>query len=121
MSNEMNNTRKSLRDRAKEFEMPELMTGREKGETEEILGTVYTITDYGFLTNPKGEPYAVFTVKERPKQFFFGGTVLTNRLMQLDAEGYRDTIVKEGLPVLMNEKKSRNNLSYTNVIFYPED
>lgn len=117
-----NKTMKSLRDRAREFsvQLP-LMEGREKGETSEILSQHLTITDYGFLPNEAGEPYVCFTVKERANKFYFGGTVLTARLSELDAEGYHDAIVAEGLPVLMTEAKSKKgNRSYTNVEFYPE-
>ncbi len=116
-----NNVKKSLRDRAREFsvQLP-LMENREKGETSELLGTVNTINDYGFLPNEDGEAYAVFTVKERTSKFYFGGTVLTDRLTRLEAEGYHEDIVAEGLPILMTEKKSKNKRSYTNVEFYPE-
>lgn len=113
---------KTLRDRAKEFDVRlPFMDGREKGETKELIGTVNTITEYGFLPNDDGEHYAVFIVKERATKFYFGGKVLTDRLMQLEAEGYHDSIVEEGLPVLLTEKKSRNNRTFTNVTFYPED
>lgn len=116
-----NNKMKSLRDRAREFsvQLP-LMDNREKGDTAELLGTVNTINDFGFLPNENGEPYAVFTVKERPTKFYFGGAVLTDRLTQLEQEGYHDAIIEEGLPMLMTEKKSKKNRSYTNVEFYPE-
>lgn len=115
------NMMKSLRDRAKEFsvQLP-FMEGREKGETKELLGTVTTIADYGFLPNDKGEAYVAFIVNERGGKFYFGGTVLTDRLTQLEAEGYHDAICEEGLPMLMTEKKARNGRSYTNVEFYPE-
>lgn len=112
---------KSLRERAKEFSVRlPFMEGRDKGETKELLGTVNTITDYGFLPNENGEVYACFIVKERPSKFYFGGTVLTDRLTQLEQEGYHDAICEEGLPMLMTEKKSRNNRNFTNVEFYPE-
>lgn len=115
------NMKKSLRERAREFsvQLP-LMEGREKGDTSELLGQVSTINEYGFLPNENGEAYAVFTVKERPTKFYFGGTVLTDRLSRLEAEGYHEAIVEEGLPILMTEKKSKNKRSYTNVEFYPE-
>lgn len=116
------NLMKSLRERAKEFsvQLP-FMEGREKGETKELLGTVNTIVDYGFLPNEAGEAYVAFIVKERPNKFYFGGTVLTDRMTQLEAEGYHDAICEEGLPVLMNEKKAKKGgRSYTNVEFYPE-
>lgn len=119
MSNEM---RKSLKERAKEFDaqLP-LMEGRDKGDTKELLGQISTIEDYGFLPNDAGEAYAVFTVKERANKFYFGGSVLTARLTDLEAEGYHDTIVAEGLPMLMTEAKSKkSNRTYVNVEFYPE-
>ena len=113
--------RKSLRDRAKEFsvQLP-LMEGRDKGDAKELVGQVSTIIDYGFLRGDDNRDYVVFIVKERSKAFYFGGTVLTDQLMQLEAEGYRDAITEEGLPMLMTEKKSKNNRSYINVEFYPE-
>ena len=114
--------RKSLKERAKEFDaqLP-LMEGRDKGDTKELLGQISTIEDYGFLPNDAGEAYAVFTVKERANKFYFGGSVLTARLTDLEAEGYHDTIVAEGLPMLMTEAKSKkSNRTYVNVEFYPE-
>lgn len=120
MSNET--TRKSLRERAKEFsvQLP-LMEGRDKGDTKALLDTICTITDYGFLPNDAGEVYAVFTVKEHPKHFFFGGSVLTDRLTALDSEGYREEIVTDGLPVLMtNAKGKKSNRTYVSVTLYPE-
>lgn len=122
MSNENTNVRKSLKDRAKEFavQLP-LMEGRTKGETKELIGQICTITDYGFMTGDTGEAYVAFTVAERPGKFYFGGTVLTDRMSQLEADGYHDEIVLEGLPVLMTEKKNRDGKrTYTNVEFYPE-
>lgn len=116
-----NKTLKSLRERAKEFDarLP-LMENRDKGDTGELLGTINTINDYGFLNDDKGEPYAVFTVKERSNKFYFAGEVLTDRLLQLEAEGYHEAVQAEGLPILMTSKKSKNNRNYTNVEFYPE-
>ena len=112
---------KSLRDRAKEFsvQLP-FMDGREKGESKELVGQVSTISDYGFLKGDDGREYVVFIVRERAKTFYFGGTVLTDQMQQLEAEGYHDAIIEEGLPMLMTEKKSKNNRSYVNVEFYPE-
>lgn len=122
------NTRKSLRDRAKEFgvQLP-FMDNRQKGDIKELIGQTRTIIDYGFL-NGKQNPgdsesnrdYAVFIVKEFPMLFFFGGTVLTDQLQQLEAEGYHDEILADGLPMLLTEKRSRNGRNYVNVEFYPE-
>lgn len=122
MSNEMKKTMKSLRERAREFsvQLP-FMDGREKGDVKNLLGQVTTITDYGFIPNEAGEAYVCFIVKERSKEFYFGGTVLTDRLTKLDEEGFGDAIREEGLPVLMTEAKGKkSNRTYTNVEFYPE-
>ena len=124
MSENTNNAKKSfkdLHDRAREFsvQLP-FMDGREKGENKELIGQVSTINQFGFIPNEAGEPYAVFTVKEREKRFYFGGMVLTDRLIQLEKEGYREVIETEGLPMLMTEKKGKSNRFYTNVEFFPE-
>lgn len=120
MSNEAK--RKSLKERAQEFsvQLP-FMEGRDKGDAKELVGQVSTIADYGFLKGEDDRDYAVFIVAERSDKFFFGGTVLTDQLQQLEADGYHDDIVAEGLPMLMEEKKSKNKRSYINVTFYPED
>jgi hypothetical protein len=123
MSNEIKQTLKSLKERAKQFDVQlPFMDGRDKGETSELIGQVSTIADFGFIPNDAGEPYVVFIVKERSDKFYFGGTVLTARMLELENDGYHDVIVDEGLPILLTETKSRkNNRSYTNVKFYPED
>ena len=121
MSTNEAKTLKSLKERAKEFDiLLPFMEGREKGETKELIGTINTIVDYGFLPNESGEFYAAFIVKERKDKFYFGGTVITDRLTQLHTEGYYEAIKAEGLPVLMTEKKSKNNRTFTNVVFFPE-
>ena len=123
MSNEMKSM-KSLKERAKEFSvLLPFMEGRDKGESSELIGNVSTICDYGFLTDrDKGEQYVVIITKERPTKFYFGGTVLTDRMVQLDTEGYHDAIIEEGLPVLLTEKKAKKGgRTYTNVEFFPEE
>lgn len=114
--------KKSLKDRAKEFSVRlPLMDNRDKGDADELLGQVSTINDYGFLPNEDGEVYAVFTVKERSNKFYFGGAVMTDRLSQLDSEGFGEDIRSEGLPVLMTKTTSKKTKrTYTNVEFYPE-
>lgn len=114
---------KSLKERAKEFgaRLP-FMDGRDKGDTEELLGQVSTIKEYGFLPNDDGGMYAVFTVEERSNRFYFGGAVLTDRLTELDQEGYGEAIRTEGLPVLMTKVTSKKTKrSYTAVEFFPDN
>ena len=117
----MNQNMKSLRERAKEFsvQLP-FMEGREKGEAKDLINVITTIREYGFLHGDDGRDYAVFIVEEREKHFYFGGSVLTDQLQQLEAEGYHEAIIAEGLPMLMTEKQSKNKRTYINVEFYPE-
>ena len=123
MSNE--NMMKSLRDRAKEMtsRLP-FMDGRDKGVTDDLIGSVITIRDFGFLTDRdksgNEKEYVVFIVDGIPKKFFFGGMVLTDQLRTLESEGYGDEIRAEGLPTLLTTKRAKSGMSYTNVEFYPE-
>lgn len=112
---------KSLRERAKEFSarLP-FMEGKSKGVTNDLIGQVTTIIDYGFLPDDRGVHYVVIAVKEHSNKFYFGGQVLTDQLAQLDGDGYGPEIREEGLPMLLTEKRSRNGRTYTNVEFYPD-
>ena len=118
----MTEMKKSLKQRAMEFDQQlPLMEGREKGNTDELLGQVCTLTDYGFLPNDQGEHYVAFIVAERPGKFYFGGSVLTARMVELDGEGFGEEIRQDGLPLLMTTVTSKaNKRKYTNVKFYPE-
>ena len=119
---ETKNMMKSLRERAKEFDarLP-FLDGREKGDTNEIMGQIITIDEYGFLPNDAGEHYVCFTTRERSNKFYFGGTVLTARMIELDQDGYREAIQSEGLPVLLTlAKAKKGGRTYTNVTFFPE-
>lgn len=117
----MSNMKMSLKDRAKKFEVSlPFMDGREKGDNADLAGQITNIIDYGFLPNENGEHYVVFIVKERSKKFYFGGQVLTERIRELDDEGYGDEIRAEGLPMVMTKTKSKSGRYYSAVKFYPE-
>jgi len=113
--------KKSLREKAQEMKngLP-FMEGREKGELDRIMNEPVTIIEYGFMPDGEGEDYVAFIVDEDPQHFFFGGQVLTENMHELDEEGYHEQIVKEGLPLLLGKKKSKNKREYTTVTFYPE-
>lgn len=120
----INNIKISLKDRAAKMvkTLPPIMEGKDKGQMSEIMGMICTITDYAFLPDSKtGEVYPVFTVREKPGKFFFGGSVLCERLSTFESEGYHEDIVLEGLPVLFTPARSiKGNHTYTSVTFYPE-
>ena len=111
----------NLKDRVKQFESNlTLMENREKGDLKRLFGTSVTITDYGFMADEGDKQYVAFVVEEDPDHFYFGGFVLTDNMLELDADGFHDEIIKSGLPVQFNSKMSKNKREYTTVKFYPE-
>lgn len=113
--------KKSLRDRAEKLSINlELMDKREKGDLQDILDKTVTINDYGFLKDEYNQEYIVFTISEDSANFYFGGQVLTEDMQELDADGFGDDIRKDGLPVMLEKKMSKNKREYTKVTYYPE-
>jgi len=112
---------KSLKERLKDFGSNlALMEGRTKGDCKELEGKIITISDYGFLTGTNGE-YVVFICKEIDDSFYFGGSVLTQSFRILDDEGYRESILTEGVRLKLEEKRSKNGRNYVSVNFNVED
>lgn len=96
------------------------MEGRTKGDLEEITNKNVTLSDFAFLKNDEGE-YAVFIVKEIPDTFYFGGLVITENLRRLEEEGFKAEIEKNGLPVCVKTRKSKNKKNYYLFEFFPEN
>lgn len=110
---------KSLREKVMELNNERRLTeGREKGENLEIVGKVLTIVDFDIVCEEQ-KNYAVYIVKELPNLFFFGGMVLTEHLKELEKEGYKEEIQKEGLPIKITTQKSKAGRNYFSVEFYP--
>lgn len=111
---------KTLKEFAKALNnQSEVMVGREKGMTKEIIGKIVTICDYEFLSGDDGE-FVVFVCKEIPEFFFFGGKVLTDGIKQCDEHGYGDEIRNDGLKIKLVERKSKKGRDYISVEYYPE-
>lgn len=96
------------------------MEGKEKGEI--IMGTLYLINDFGFLNGNDGE-YVVFTVKGNDSHFFFGGSVLTEKMKELEnilTEDEIAQILNEGLEVIFEQKKAeKTKRNYVACEFFP--
>lgn len=99
------------------------MEGLEKGETQEILGQIVNVDEFGFMNGDDGE-YVVFTIKENEDNFFFGSTVVTSAFKQLDAN-IQPEVLKEilelGLPIKLTERQSKSKRKYIKVDFYPNN
>lgn len=116
----------NLKDRAKKFgNLLPFMEGREKGEQSKLVDEgVVTIEDYGFLNgkddNGDDSEYVCYTIREDKENFYFGSSVLTNNIKELDEEGFGSAIRKEGLPMKLSNRKSRStNRNYVAVEFHP--
>ena len=112
----------SLKERAKQFSnLLPFMEGREKGELDKLIDKTVTIRDYGFLNDEHGEEYVCFICDEDKENFYFGGSVLTQNIKQLDAEGYAQEIAQEGLPTKFGKRQSKTGRKYTSIEFFPSE
>ena len=94
-----------------------LMENREKGELKDIIGVQIIIKDFDFLEGDNGS-YAVFIVEGIDDKFYFASSVLTEYLVALDENGFKEVIQSDGLPILLTKKKSKNNREYFAVKFF---
>ena len=91
-----------------------LMKGRTKGEIKEL--TVYLIKDFIILKDKNTDSeYSAFIVEGNDEEFFFGGSVVTDKLKRIcdmltDEE--LAELKKEGISVLFVGKKSKNKRTY---------
>ena len=95
-----------------------LMEGREKGSL--VLDVEMTITDWGYLTDyEKNEEYVCFIVKEDNVNFYFGGSVTTDKFKKIDLMGEEtvELLKTNGIPVIFEEKKSKSSgMKYNDMI-----
>ena len=94
-----------------------VMEGRTKGEIKEL--TAYLIKDFTILKDKDtGNEYSAFIVEGNDEEFFFGGSVVTDKLKRIcdmltDEE--LAELKKEGLPVMFVGKKSKNKRNYMDI------
>ena len=87
-----------------------LLEGREKGSL--VLNMEMTVKDWGYLTDhEKNADYDDFIVKEDNNNFYFGGSVTTDKFKKIDLMGEEvvTTLKSNGLPVTFEEKKSKSS------------
>ena len=58
-----------------------VMEGRTKGEVKEL--TAYIIKDFTILKDKEDNQYCAFIVDDNDEEFFFGGTVVTDKLIRI--------------------------------------
>ena len=114
---------KALINKAKEVTATGLpfMQGKEKHEL--TMGMIYNINEYGFLDGGESnEEFVVFTTKEHPEAFFYGGSVVTQKIKDLEANLTNEEIAQlldYGIEVIFLQKLSKNKKKYTTCEFFP--
>lgn len=86
------------------------MEGKEKGSI--VAGYEFTIKEFDFLVDTDNqEPYVCFLVAEDEEHFFFGGSVVTEklrRIKELLTEEELNDLKSTGLKVNFIQKKSKD-------------
>lgn len=85
-----------------------IMEGREKEELRSLLDKEVTINNFDFL-NGKDGIYAVFTIAEDEKSFYFASSIITENLLDIEREGLKEEVQKEGLKIKLTERKSESS------------
>ena len=91
----------------------EIREGRERGEN--IFDKAITIKNYLICTSKENGTYAEYVIEEDNTHFFFGGSVLTNLLAKIEADGQKDGVKENGLKVKLTKKKSEKGRDYVAV------
>lgn len=111
----------------KETVVAEIMVGRDKGETEDIIKSRKPITINDFeaceITNDEGvkEVVYAYTTKEEPNKFYFAGLVLKRIFESIIAQAQGDfeeaynAVREQGLKVKLGEKRTKNKMTVTTV------
>ena len=80
------------------------MEGRDKGDKAEIMNRPLHIQDFGFINGQDGK-FAVMLFAEEPEKFYFGNSIITEMLMQVERDD-----MKQGLrevAITFKERKSK--------------
>lgn len=108
---------------AEKHSISRLCVGREKLETTDIVGEVLTIEDADLAADVMidGEltTFSVYTFKEYPGKFMYGGMKLTNIAPDLIdiAKREKKTIADLGIQIILKSVRAKNGNTFTDVQF----
>lgn len=104
--------------------MSRLHEGREKLETEDIVGKPLTIEDFDIAVMGDGTAFAVFTFTEQSGKYYNGGLVLTKMVqawcdmygsLESAVEAYKNEVDKVTIQLTMGKVKSDKTKSLVTV------
>lgn len=98
------------------------MEDRQKGDLP--LDVVCTLEEYGFIKNERNEDYVVLSLMEYPEHFFFGGSIITAKIVEMVAvleKEEKEEMKETGIPVRFTKKTNKKGKrDYFTLEFYPE-
>lgn len=108
---------------AEKHSISRLCVGREKLETTDVIGEILTIEDADLAADVMidGEltTFSVYTFKEYPGKFMYGGMKLTNIAPDLIdiAKREKKTIADLGIQIFLKSVRAKSGNSFTDVQF----
>lgn len=93
------------------------MEGRDKGKLRDMTDRVLHIVDYGFIDGDHGR-FAVIAFAEDEGKFYFGNSILTEMLEEVDEDGMREELAQE--PVVLTMRMSKDGNEYMTFEFVAE-
>lgn len=110
---------------AKTLSLSDLMAGREKVTTDDLIGQTVTVIEFDFATiKDKGEEkvFPVLLFKERPNEYYCGGTLLNKMCMAWAAEYDGDVAAASnalcdegGVKIRFSSGRTKNGNNLTNI------
>lgn len=93
----------------------DFMDGRDRAELADLCtGEKYHIEDFAFLNGENGE-YAVFTLKENKNLFYFGNSVVSDVLKQVEMDNMVEELRSVG--VVFEKVVSKKKRAYIAIRF----
>lgn len=83
-----------------------LMENREKVTTDDVVGLELTMRDFEMLNSENGK-FPVIIFDELPDKFYMGGKVLGEICTGIDANGLHESLVAEGLHIMLSVKLTK--------------
>lgn len=108
---------------AEKHSLSRLCVGREKGEADDIIGELLTIEDADVAKDVMidGEitTFSVYTFKEEPGKYFYGGQKLTEIAPDLIeiANNEKVAIADLNVQIMLKSIRTKSGNSFTDVIF----
>ena len=82
------------------------LEGREKGNLRDLVNKPLHIVDYGFIEGKDGK-FAVIAFKEDADRFYFGNSIVTEMLEEVDVDGMREELAQQAIQFDLRVSKER--------------